>query len=104
MVEGRKMKCHCGAFLEEKEGDFDGFKTEALICPKCGHTAFTRQQADKYVKLRHLHKIMDAERKVIKIGNSMGFTLPDSMKEFGLKVGSKIRTEAIGNCAFKVEF
>jgi hypothetical protein len=33
----------------------------------------------------------------------MGFTLPESLKDFGVKVGSKIRTEAIGQRSFKVE-
>jgi hypothetical protein len=99
----RKIRCDCGTLMEKKEQEFDGFKTEALVCPKCGFQTFTREQAERYVKLRQLHKIIDAERKIIKIGNSMGITLPDSLKDLGVKVGNKVKTEAIGECSFKVE-
>ncbi len=45
----------------------------------------------------------EAEREIIRIGNSMGFTLPDGLKEFGVKVGKRIKTEALGEKSFKVE-
>lgn len=74
-----------------------------MNCPKCGFTTLTKEQAQQYVRLRQLHQIVDNERKIIRIGNSVGFTLPEGLKEFGIKVGKKVRTEALGTNSFKVE-
>ena len=103
MDKPRKIKCDCGGYLEEKLAFFDSIKTEAMVCSKCGFTTLTKYQAKKYLKLKQLHQIVDAERKIIRIGNSMGLTLPDGLQEFGAKVGKKIKTEALTAHSFKVE-
>ena len=103
MAKERKIKCDCGHFLIIKNVKFDHFETEAMVCPKCHFTTLTKEQAEKYVKLKQLHQIIDAERKIIKIGNSMGLTLPDRLQDFGAKVGKKVKTEALGPNSFKVE-
>ncbi len=103
MAKERKIKCDCGSIIESKQAHFEGFDTEAMVCPKCGFTTLTKEQAQQYAKIKQLHQIIDAERKIIRIGNSMGFTLPDGLKEFGVKVGRKIKTRAIGENSFKVE-
>ena len=103
MAKERKIKCDCGSFLAEKKTKFNHIETEAMVCPKCGFTTLTREQAESYVKLRQFHQIIDAKRKIIKIGNSMGLTFPDKLEEFGAKVGKEVRTEALGPKSFKVE-
>ena len=103
MAKERKIRCDCGSLMETKQARFEGFDAEATVCPKCGFTTLTKEQALKYAKLKQLHQIIDSERKIIKIGNSMGFTLPDALKGFGMRVGKKIRTEALGENSFKVE-
>ena len=103
MAKERKIKCDCGEFLAEKATIFDHFEIEALVCPKCGFVTLTKEQAQNYAKLKQLHQMMDAERKIIKIGNSMGITLPDALKQFGAKIGKKVKTEALGPKSFKVE-
>lgn len=104
MAKERKIKCDCGEFLIEKRINFDDFKTAAMVCPKCKFTTLTKGQAKKYVKLKQLHQIIDAERKIIRIGNSMGLTLPEGLQEFGAEVGKKVRIEALTQKSFKVEF
>ena len=103
MAKKRKIKCDCGGILEEKVIFFDSFKTEAMVCQKCGFTTLTKEQALKYAKLKQLHQIIDAERKIIKVGNSMGLTLPDRLQEFGAKIGKKVKTKALSPKSFKVE-
>ena len=103
MAKERKIKCDCGGFFIERKIMFDDIETNAMVCPKCSFTTLTKEQAKEYLKLKQLHRIIDADRKIIKIGNSMGFTLPDELKDFGVKVGKKIRTEVLGNKSFKVE-
>ncbi len=82
---------------------FGSFETQAMVCPKCGLLTLTREQAEKYSRLKLLHSIIDSERKIIKVGNSMGITLPEQLKDFGLKVGVKVRTSALSCNSFKVE-
>ena len=103
MADKRKMTCECGGHLEKKIVEFDSVKTEAMVCPKCSFITLIKEQAQKYVKLKQLHSILDAERRIIKIGNSMGLTLPDQLQEFGVKVGKKVRIEALTPSSFKVE-
>ena len=102
MVEKRKIKCDCGGILLEKKVEFGGFETEAMVCPGCEFTTLTKGQAENYVRLKKMHEIMDAERKIIQVGNSMGLTLPDRLQDFGVKVGKKIKTEALTPNSFKV--
>ena len=103
MAKERKIRCDCGTLLEKREASFGSFGTEAMVCPGCGFITLTKEQAERYARLKQLHQIIDAERRIIRIGNSMGFTLPDSLKCFGVKVGKKVRTEALGANSFKVE-
>ena len=104
MASERKIKCDCGDFLVANKTRFDNIETEAMVCPKCNFTTLTKDQAKRYVKLKQLHTIIDAERKIIKIGNSMGLTFPDRLQEFGVKIGKKVKTEALTQHSFKVEF
>ncbi|MBS3128469.1 hypothetical protein J4410_04960 [Candidatus Woesearchaeota archaeon] len=105
MDKKRKIKCDCGGIFVEKQTQLDdGIVTKAMICDKCDYTTLTTEQAKKYVKLKELHEIIDAKRKIIKIGNSMGLTLPDKLHSFGAKVGKTIKTEALTENSFKVEF
>ena len=103
MAKKRKIKCDCGGFLAERNTKFGNFETAAMVCPKCSFTTLTKEQAERYAKLKQLHSIIDAERKIIKIGNSMGFTLPNKLKDFGAKIGKKVKTEALTSRSFKVE-
>ena len=103
MAKERKIKCDCGEFLIQKKPKFDNIETEAMVCPKCNFMTLTKKQAEKYAKFKQLHQIIDAERKIIKIGNSMGFTLPDRLQDLGAKVGKKVKTEALSEKSFKVE-
>lgn len=103
MAKERKIRCDCGGYLEEKSILFDNFQTKAMVCLKCGFTTLTKEQAQSYAKLKQLHQIIDAERKIIKIGNSMGLTLPDRLQEFGAKIGGRVKTEALTSHSFKVD-
>ena len=103
MAKERKIKCDCGGFLVEKRTKFDHIETKAMVCPKCNFTTLTKEQAEEFVRLKQLHQIIDAKRKIIKIGNSMWLTFPDKLEDFGVKVGKEVKTEALGPKSFKVE-
>ncbi len=103
MATTRAIKCDCGTLLKEQTTSIDGVETQALMCPKCGFTTLTKDQAKNFVKLKQLHTIIDAERRIIKIGNSMGITLPDHLKEYGAEVGKTVKTRAVSPTSFLIE-
>ena len=77
--------------------------TNALVCPRCAFTTLTKEQAKVFQRRLEMHSAVDQEKPVIKIGNSMGITLPEKLRDFGLKVGNKVKLEAINENSFKVE-
>ena len=103
MAQNRKITCDCGQTLKEKEVVIESISTPALVCPNCGFRTLTIDQAKRFQKRLELHKAIDQHKQVIKIGNSMGITLPEKLKEFGVKVGRKVKLEAIDERSFKVE-
>jgi hypothetical protein len=103
MAKERKITCDCGGILSVQKTRFEDVETEAMVCNKCAFTTLTKEQAQQFVRLKQMHQIMDSERKIIKIGNSMGLTLPDRLQEFGAHVGKKVKTSALGPNSFKVE-
>lgn len=103
MAHNRKMlKCDCGTTLQEKETKIEHIMTKALVCPSCGFTTLTKEHAKEFRRRIHLHQVFDQERQIIKIGNSMGITLPEKLNEFGITVGKKVRIEAVDKQSFKV--
>ena len=103
MAKERKIRCDCGSILKEQITAFNHIRTEALVCPSCHYTTLTLNQAKKYMRLKFLHEILDKERKIIKIGNSIGITFPDQLKEYGMKAGKIVRLEALSPTSFKIE-
>jgi hypothetical protein len=103
MAKEGKLICNCGGYFEDKQHNFDSFATEAAVCNKCGHVTLSREQAEEYIKLKRMHQCVDSERKVIRIGNSFGLTLPEQLKEFGTKVGDKVKITALSSNSFKIE-
>ncbi|MEK6845948.1 MAG: hypothetical protein AABY26_04260 [Nanoarchaeota archaeon] len=103
MANIRKIKCDCGNYLQEKETVIDHISALAMVCPKCSFTTLTKEQAKEFRARVDFHRAVDQEKQVIRIGNSMGITLPEKLSEFGISVGSKVKIEAIDERSFKVE-
>lgn len=104
MVQKRKIKCECGGTFEEKEIKFKGIMTPAEVCSKCNKVTFTKEQAEEFVRLKELQDAIEGSRKIIRIGNSMGITLPEKLSNFGLKIGSKVKVKATGPRSFEFVF
>lgn len=103
MANTRKIKCDCGKYLEERDTTIDHILTKAMVCPRCSFTTLTKEQAREFRQRIEFHRAIDQEKQVIKIGNSMGITFPERLREFGVEVGTKVHIEAIDQKSFKVE-
>jgi hypothetical protein len=85
------IKCSCGGVFRKETVEFEGFDVEALKCSKCGEKTFTPVQFKKVLELRESAKEINSVRKIVRIGNSLGITLPKGIKGLGLKAGSKVK-------------
>ena len=89
------MKCNCGGKFSEENIVMEGLVTLALVCSSCGRLTFTKEQAISFAEKKENYAVID--RRVIRIGNSKGITLPENL---GLKVGKKVKLECLDkhNC------
>jgi len=100
----KKLICDCGTEMREQQTDLDGIAALAMICPKCGFTTLTKEQAMEYAKLKQLYSLIDGERKIIRIGNSFGITFPENLKKLGIGIGKKVRIKALSRRELRLSF
>ncbi len=92
----RNFKCGCGGQIEESKTMFEGFLVDALVCNKCSEVSFSPESAKELLRLREEAEKIDSERKIVKIGNSIGITLPHKAEEIGFKEGILVDVHLIG--------
>jgi len=102
LEEKGSLKCDCGGTFTEQLHDFEGIQSLALVCQTCGYVTLTLEQAEVLMKLKQLQAILKQSRKLIKIGNSIGLTLPDRLQDYGIKVGDRIQIKPIGERTFEM--
>ncbi len=102
MDKKRTIKCDCGGKFQVQNKEFGGIFTEAMVCSKCGYTTLTQQQAEELTRLKKLQDVLEKERKIIKIGNSIGITFPESMKKFGIHKGQSVKIEPLDGHSFRI--
>ena len=103
MEQKRKMKCfECDGYYAFKEIEDEGLKFKAYVCGKCNDIVLDIAQSKQYLEKMRLKEAVEKERKIIRIGSSMGITLPDMLKKFGVKVGRKVKLEAIDRKSIKI--
>jgi hypothetical protein len=87
----KTMKCGCGGKFEEKTQEIKGIKCSVMACGSCQEIIFTLEQSKAYHKLRQIQDELSKEtKKISKVGNSMGITLPIKLKELGFDIGKSL--------------
>ena len=84
-----KIRCNCGRYFEDQIVTED-FTYPIMVCPGCDHKTFSIEQAKEYVRRERTHKALSKKRKVIKIGNALGVTLPKILQEYGIHKGTSV--------------
>lgn len=104
MDKKRTLRCDCGEELVPDEREFDDLKTEAMVCPLCGFTTLTKEQAQRLLQLKTLQGLLRKERKIIKVGNSIGLTLPEKLTEMGVHVDQKVKITPLDTHSLTLSF
>jgi ArsR family metal-binding transcriptional regulator len=102
MAKERKMICTCGGVMELTTLHWFGFAIPGRKCDKCGEETVSATQSKLIDRRLRLQQVLRRPRKVIQIGNAMGITLPEDLKEIGIKIGKRVRAELIDDHSFKV--
>lgn len=85
------MKCSCGGTYEEKIQELQGISCNVLMCNSCNEIVLTLEQSRTYNQLKQIQIELAKEmKKISKIGNSMGITLPAKLKELGFEIGKSL--------------
>lgn len=94
--ELEKKRCiECDGVMKLTILKEEGISCQGYKCTKCGHTIVTLDQMRLYNKIRDFEKAVPQKRRIVKIGNSLGFTLPYVLKEYGLEVGKEIEIKIV---------
>jgi len=91
-----RLICRCGGGIERNKTLVEGFLLEANVCSKCGDIGLSLESAKELLRLREEAKSIDSTRKVLKIGNSIGITLPHDSEKIGFKEGGLVDIRLIG--------
>ena len=100
-----KLQCKCGGTIDRKETFVEGFLITANVCSKCGEIGLSLESAKELLRLQEEAKNIDSERKIVRIGNSIGITLPCSSEQVGFREGglADIRLLRDGEIAVRVK-
>ncbi|MDI6654792.1 MAG: hypothetical protein QME59_02785 [Candidatus Hydrothermarchaeota archaeon] len=83
------MRCgECGTKMEEKKEVRLGEEMTVYHCPKCKKSLVGLDDAIKLQ--RRFIKAVEEDRKIVKIGNSIGVTFPSELKEI-FRLGEKVK-------------
>ncbi len=94
--EKTKKRCiECNGLMGLVQIEEKGIPCNAYRCTNCEHTVVTIEQMREYNRIRDFATAVPEKRKIVKIGNSLGFTLPISLKKFGINVGKEIEVRVI---------
>lgn len=93
----KNFKCNCGGRIEESKTLTEGFLIDAMVCNKCGEVTLSPASAKQLLRLREEAERIDSERKIVKIGNSIGITLPPEAESIGFKEGSSVNIHLIAD-------
>jgi len=90
------IKCECGGQFVEQCKEIEGITSPVMVCDQCEEMMFSLEQSKLYHKLRSIQILLkNDERKISKIGNSMGITLPVKLKELGFNVGKNFNLQIL---------
>jgi len=91
-----KLLCRCRGTIERKETFVEGFLLTADVCSKCGELGLPLESAKELLWLRDAAKNIDSRRKIVRIGNSIGITLPHYSEKVGFREGELADIRLIG--------
>ena len=88
----------------EQSREIEGITSPVMVYNQCEEMMFSLEQSKLYHRLRNIQVLLKKEeRKISKIGNSMGITLPVKLKELGFNVGKKFNLQLLDENKIVIE-
>jgi hypothetical protein len=86
MAKRMKLFCECGGTFATKIVVREGIRHEVEVCSGCSRLMYLQSQSRFFNNARLRRARFAVDRKIIRIGNSIGVTLPEGFAKLGQKV------------------
>lgn len=99
----RCVRCSTPLDLTTLKDDTFGFAFAGYRCPSCGNQALSMDQLDLYNSLRDQARgLLLQRRKIQKIGNSLGLTLPAALHDL-IRPGMQVEIVIVDPQTFQIK-
>lgn len=102
----RRLECDdCGVAYQIQVSRLEGFPYEVYVCPNCGDTLFTMEQARAYREVHALAELASKDLgplKLRQVGNSVNATVPKEFAAIGFHEGRRFQWEIEGPGAIRL--
>lgn len=99
----RCVRCSTLLDLKSLKDDTFGFAFAGYGCPSCGNQALSMDQLDHYNSLRDRARGLRLQRrKIQKIGNSLGLTLPAALHDL-IRPGMQVEIVIVDPQTFQIK-
>ena len=96
--------CKCGGSIKLDRCLTEDFLVECMKCDKCGDTLFTPDQTKQLIRLREANKVIEGQRKIIKVGSSIAALLPKKVESLGIKEGIVDSVTILSRNSLEIKF
>lgn len=102
MAKERKMICECGGGMKPTNVKWFGVLIPGRKCTLCKEETISSTQSKNLERQVRLRQALQRSRKIVRVGNAMGITLPEELRTIGFKIGKRVKTELLDEQSFKV--
>ncbi|MBI5065542.1 hypothetical protein HZA97_04860 [Candidatus Woesearchaeota archaeon] len=100
----KKYKCKCGGIIEQGRCLVEDFLVSCMKCNKCEERLFTPDQTKELIRLRDANKVVEGERKIIKVGSSIAALLPKKINNYGIEAGLIDTVRILSKNSLEIQF
>ena len=75
-----------------------------MKCDRCGETLFTPEQTKQLMRLREANKVIEGQRKIVRVGSSIAALLPKKVESYGIKEGIVDSVKVLSTNSLEIKF
>ncbi len=100
----KTITCKCGGSIKPDRCLTEEFLVECMKCDRCGETLFTPEQTKQLMRLREANKVIEGQRKIVKVGSSIAALLPKKVESYGIKEGIVDSVKVLSTNSLEIKF
>lgn len=104
ILKMKTNKCICGGKIKKDVTLFEGFAVDCFKCEQCSDLSFSSAQAKEIIRLREINKIIEAQRKIVRVGSSIAALLPKKLEDYGVREGLVDKISVLSPDSLAIKF